>query len=128
MNKLLALIRQQSSWYLISLFLLAVAALVLSVIPYMVGIDNTWESWLDTVSRVIYVIFFLDFVYFWFQAKNRKTYLKDNWISLLALLLPVKGLKAFKGIKGIKALKGVKILKTLKLGKKIRTKKKERGL
>jgi hypothetical protein len=114
--------KQLNFWYYFILFTLAVTALVITFLPYVISFSPTSQKFLSITGTIIYTIFFVDFIYFWYKAKWERKYLRDNWISLAALLLPLKGLKA---LKGLKFLKGVKALKVIKLGKKVKSKSQE---
>ncbi|MHB8172362.1 MAG: ion transporter [Thermincolia bacterium] len=114
--------KKLNSWYYFTLFMLALATLVITVIPYFFSFSPFWQKSLSLTGTVIYAIFFVDFIYFWYKAQWERKYLRDNWISLVAILLPLQGLKALKGLKGLKALKSVKVLKVVKLSKKVKSK------
>lgn len=122
-NKSSLEMKKLSVWYYLVLFTLAAIAVVVTFIPYLVTFSPFWQKVLSTTGTVIYVIFLLDFIYFWYRADWERNYVRDNWVSLVALLSPLAGLKGLKGIKGLKGLKGAKVIKARKLGKKVKTKK-----
>ena len=102
------------------------------VVVTILGFTQPYMETLHTIS--IYVLFFfvVELVVLFFLADSCKSYLKEQWISIVAVLSSLSvttlvngavaigsltGFKALKGINGLKAIKALKSIKGFKLFK-----------
>ena len=119
-------------WYLtlsliLSLYLVAVTILGLTPLKH-----EPFMKPLNTISIYVLCFFVAELVVLFFLADSFTSYLKEQWISIIAVLSSLSvtalingavavgsmtGLKVLKGVKGIKMVKGLKGLKGLKLFK-----------
>jgi len=87
------------------LAVLGLAWLVLIIIDLVSGLSPALEA----VGLVIWAIFVLDFVVELVIAPDRTEYLKRNWFSALALLLPAFGV--FRIFRVFRILRGVRLVR-----------------
>jgi hypothetical protein len=116
--------------YLIFSLVLSLYLLVVTILGFTPLRDEAFMKPLNTISVYVLCYFVLELIVLFFMADNLKTYLKEQWISIIAVLSSLSvttlidgviavgsltGLKALKGVKGLKALKAMKSMKGLKL-------------
>jgi voltage-gated potassium channel len=87
------------------LAVLGFAWLVLIIMDLVNGLSPTLEA----VGLVIWAIFVLDFVVEVVTAPDRSDYLKRNWFSAIALLLPAFGI--FRIFRVLRILRGVRLVR-----------------
>ena len=71
------------------------------------------------VDYLIYIVFFLDYFYRFFNNKNKKEFIKNNIPDLIAIIPFSSAFKLFRIAKLLKITKLARILKILKLSKSI---------
>ena len=129
MNKLLL-----KKWYLILSFVLSIYLLIVTILGFT-PVSETIMDPLNKVAMYILWLFVIELIVLFILAKDFKTFFKEQWISIIAVvsslsvtmfinaavgigsltgLKALKGIKAAKAIKSIKAVKGVKLLKVTK--------------
>ena len=119
-------------WYytlslILSLYLLAVTILGFTPLKH-----EAFMKPLNSISMYVLGFFVVELIVLLIMTNNIKTYWKEHWISIVAVLSSLSvtalidgaiaigsltGLKALKGIKALKALKGIKGLKLFKAAK-----------
>lgn len=145
MNKLIL-----KKWYLILSFLLSIYLLVVTILGFT-SLSHHILDPLESIAHYILWMFVIELIILFIRANEYKTFFKEQWISVIAVLSSLSvtllvdtvvgigsltGLKALKGIKGIKAIKSIKgvklfkvtksakVAKSVKLGKKAKKAKK----
>ena len=111
----------------LSLYLVAVTILGFTPLKH-----EPFMGPLNKISIYVLCFFVAELIVLLFLAKSFQSYLKENWISIVAVLSSISvtalmngavavgsltGLKALKGAKAVKAIKGVKGLKVFKVTK-----------
>ena len=71
------------------------------------------------VDYLIYIVFFLDYFYRFFNSKNKKEFIKNNIPDLIAIIPFSSAFKLFRITKLLKITKLARILKILKLSRSI---------
>ena len=131
----------QNKWetrYYVTSFFLSMYLLFSMAVSYLPFSDG-FKELNEKITIGILVFFIVELIVLFFISKNKKRFIRDNWIAVAAILvsLPfvlfldffaelglvvavhlIKAAKVLKGIKVLKVVKGVKILKSVKLGKK----------
>lgn len=104
---------QLEDWLEIPMLVLSFIWLALFIIEMVNGLSR----FLETAGTVIWVIFGLDFLLKFILATDKLRYLKSNWITLIALLLPAlrvfRALRAFRLLGIAKAARGVRLVRLL---------------
>lgn len=77
-------LRQLEDWLEVPLLLLGFAWLALLVIDFIYGLTPA----LETASTIIWVLFIADFFVKLILAPRKLSYLRSNWLTALALLVP----------------------------------------
>lgn len=71
---------------------------------------------LQSVTYVIWVLFIADFVLELVIAPNKATYLRQNWLTVVSLLLPaVRTLRVFRALRVLRAARAVRSVSLLRL-------------
>lgn len=91
------------------MFLLAIAWLVLLVLELTSGLTPTQE----VVVTVIWVLFIFEFLLKLFLAPRKGWYLKNNWLTLLALFIPA--FRVFRLLRAIRILQASRVVTTTKV-------------
>ena len=119
-----------NKWYLIVSLVLSLYLVVVTVLGFTPLRDEAFMKPLNTISLYLLCYFIIELIVLFLMADNYKSYFKEQWISIIAVLSSISvsalvdgaiaigsltGLKALKGITGIKALKAMKGMKGLKL-------------
>ena len=139
-------------WYLTLSLMLSLYLVVVTILGFTPLKHDAFMKPLNTVSVYVLYFFVIELVVLFFLADSFKTYLKEQWISIVAVLSSLSvtalvdgaiavgsltGLKALKGVKGLKAIKslkgiklfkatkGAKVAKTVKIAKKTKKARKE---
>jgi len=118
-------------WYLIVSFILSLYLVAVTILGFT-SISKDIKGPLDQIAHYILWIFVIELVYLFFKTKNVSTFLKEQWLSLIAVISSISvtffidavvgigsltGLKALKGVKSLKALKSMKMFKATKSAK-----------
>ena len=94
--------------------------LILSIIWLGLFIGETvWggSAFLDTLSNLIWAIFWIDFAVKFVLAPGKWDYLKTNWLTVLALALPAfrvfRAFRAFRLLRFARAARGLRLVRLL---------------
>jgi len=130
-----------------SLLFIGSIILLLSTFYFVLPFEPDTIELIHKLAKWVLYGFILEFTIGIIRAKDKLGYVKQEWISLTAILVSIslesfagmlgvvklaklaKLVKAMKGIKAVKlfkAFKSVKVIKTVKLGKKTRKARKAR--
>ena len=103
-SELIARIEQWLEWPLV---LLAAVWLALLVLELVQGISPA----LIRVGQVIWIIFILEFVARFTLAPRKVAFLRENWVTLIALLVPaVRVLRVFRVVRALRGLRLVRVI------------------
>ncbi len=94
----------------IALTALSLLFLVLLVLEYALPLTPTQARWLELAGWAIWLIFAVDFVVRFALAESKSRYLKQNWLTVLALVLP-----AFRIFRVARAVRAVRSLRLARL-------------
>lgn len=132
---------KQSKWetrYYVTSFFLSLYLLFSIAVSYM-SFSESFKELNEKITVGILVFFIIELIVLFFISKNKKRFIKENWIAVSAIVVSLpfvlflnvfaelglvvavhlmKAAKVLKGIKILKVVKGVKVLKSIKLGKK----------
>ena len=142
-------------WYLTLSLILSLYLVVVTILGFTPLKHEPFMKPLNGISIYVLIYFVVELAVLFFLADSFKTYLKEQWISIIAVLSSlsvtalidgaiaigsltglqairgvkglhaIKGLKAVKGLKLFKATKGAKVAKTVKIAKKAKKARKE---
>lgn len=98
-------------WFEIPLIILGFCWLVLIIIELSIGLSPLLEN----LSFTIWIIFILDFIVRFSIAPYKINYLKSNWITIIALIVP-----AFRVLRGFVLLKATRSIYLVKVATSIR--------
>ncbi len=98
-------------WFEVPLIILGFCWLVLIIIELSKGLSPLLEN----LSFTIWIIFILDFIIRFSIAPHKINYLKSNWITVIALILP-----AFRVLRGFVLFKAMRNIYLLKVATSIR--------
>jgi hypothetical protein len=131
-------------WYLILSFVLSVYLVVVTIVS-LTAASKEFKAPLETIAHYILWFFIVELVVLLIVTKDFRKFLREQWLSILAVGTSISvttfmdaivgigsltGIKAVKGLKSLtalkslksmklfKATKGVKIAKSYKIGKK----------
>ena len=82
-------------------------------------IETVWgvSPFLDSLSNVIWVIFWIDFAIKFALAPDKWKYLKTNWLTVIALAVPAlrvfRAFRAFRLLRAARAARGVRFVRLL---------------
>ena len=100
-----------NKWFEIPLIILGFVWLVLIIIELSMGLTPLLEN----LSFTIWIIFILDFIFRVSIAPRKISYLKSNWITVVALIVP-----AFRVLRGFILLKATRSIYLVKVATSIR--------
>lgn len=107
------LLKQVEDWLEIPTILLGIIWLVLMVIELIYGLS----SFLEGVIYFIWVIFILDFLLKFLLAPSKIAYLKNNIITLVALIVPAlrvfRIFQALRILRVARAVRGIRLFRVL---------------
>lgn len=87
--------------------------LVLLVIDLVKGLTPLLQS----LSNLIWVIFILDFGLKFFLAPKKVSFLRNNWLTIISLLVPalriLRVARAFRVIRSLRAVRGLRLVKVV---------------
>lgn len=98
-------------WFEIPLIILGFCWLILIIIELSTGLSPLLEN----LSFTIWIIFILDFIVRFSIAPYKINYLKSNWITVIALIIP-----AFRVLRGFVLLKATRSIYLVKVATSIR--------
>lgn len=96
-------------WLETPLLVLGFVWLALLVIEFIGGLS----PFLETVSNVIWIIFVVDFALKFTLAPRKAEYLKGNWLTAVALLIPA--LRVFRIFRVVRVLRAARFARGLRL-------------
>jgi len=96
-------------WLETPLLILGFVWLALLVIEFIQGLS----PFLEVVSNVIWIIFIVDFVIKFTLAPHKFEYLKNNWLTAIALLIPA--LRIFRIFRVVQVLQAARMARGLRL-------------
>jgi voltage-gated potassium channel len=102
-------------WFETPLLILGLIWLALLVIEFIWGLS----PFLETVSNVIWIIFIVDFVVKFTLAPRKLEYLKSNWLTAIALVIPA--LRIFRIFRVIRVAQAARFARGLRLVRVITT-------
>jgi voltage-gated potassium channel len=107
------IVRQLEDWLEMPMLILSVVWLGLFVVETVWGTS----AFLESLSNVIWVIFWIDFGVKFALAPDKRGYLKTNWITAIALLVPAlrifRAFRAFQLLRVARAARGVRFVRLL---------------
>lgn len=112
----LAILHQVNQWLETPMIVLSAVWLVLMVTEYVWGSSGTAQS----IAMVIWVIFVLDFLLRFTIAPSKPRYLRQNWLTVISLLLPAlrvfRAARVFRVVARLRGLQLVRILGSVNRG------------
>ncbi|MEO5860768.1 MAG: potassium channel family protein [Pyrinomonadaceae bacterium] len=107
------IVGQLDDWLEIPMLVLSIIWLALFVAEMTLGVS----PFLEAVGNVIWIIFGIDFAIKLLLSPDRLTYLKSNWLTLLALALPAlrifRAFRAFRLLRAARAARGLRLVRLL---------------
>ncbi|MBA3238732.1 MAG: ion transporter [Parachlamydiaceae bacterium] len=94
-------------WFEIPLIILGFCWLVLIVIELSAGLTPLLEN----LSFTIWIVFILDFIVRFSIAPFKINYLKSQWITLIALIVPA--FRVFRGFRFLRATRSIYLVKVV---------------
>lgn len=116
------ILQQLEDWLEIPMLMLSFVWLALFVVELIWGLSPL----LDVLGITIWVLFILDFGLKFFLAPRKLAYLKQNWLTVLSLMLPalrvlrvVKVLRAFQTIRAVRGLRLLRVMTRTNRGMRV---------
>jgi voltage-gated potassium channel len=103
------ILQKLEDWLDLPMIILAWVWLVLFAIELTVGLNPL----LQAIGTVIWIVFIFDFALTFTIAPHKLAYLKSNWLSAIALIIPA--LRIFRIARFIRLLRGVRAARGLNL-------------
>jgi voltage-gated potassium channel len=103
------ILQKLEDWLDLPMIVLAWVWLILFVVELTVGLNPL----LQALGTVIWILFIFDFVLTFAIAPGKIAYLKNNWLSAIALIIPA--LRIFRIARFIRLLRGVRAARGLNL-------------
>jgi voltage-gated potassium channel len=107
------ILQQLEDWLEIPMLVLSFIWLALFVLEIIWGLS----PFLETAGTVIWIIFWIDFLFKLVVAPVKIAYLKNNWITLLALALPAlrifRAFRAFSLLRVARTARGLRLVRLL---------------
>lgn len=103
------ILQQIEDWLEIPMLFLSFVWLALFVIEVIWGLSH----FLDVVGITVWILFILDFGLKFFLAPRKISYLKRNWLTVLALILPA--IRVLRIVNVVRALKTAQAARGLRL-------------
>lgn len=102
-------LRQLEDWFEVPLLLLGLAWLALLAIELTHGLSPS----LETASTVIWIVFIADFLVKLILAPRKLAYLRSNWLTALALLVPA--LRVLRIARVVRVARAARAARSLRL-------------
>lgn len=102
-------LQRVEDWLEIPMLVLSFAWLLLFIIEFTRGLT----PFLETLGIVIWIIFILDFVLKFTLAPHKLAFLKRNWLTEIALLVPA--LRVFRIFRVLRVLRAARAVRGLRL-------------
>jgi voltage-gated potassium channel len=103
------ILQQFEDWLEIPMLVLSFVWLAIFVVELIWGLSPL----MDVLGITIWVLFILDFGLKFFLAPRKPAYLKQNWLTVLSLLLPA--LRVLRVVRVVRALQTVRAVRGLRL-------------
>jgi voltage-gated potassium channel len=103
------ILEQLEDWLEMPMLILGLLWLVLFLIELIWGLSPLLEA----IGWVIWVIFILNFTVEFILAPRKMTYLKNNWLTVISLLLPA--LRVFRFARVLRVLRTARATRGLQL-------------
>jgi voltage-gated potassium channel len=103
------IVQQLEDWLELPMLVLSFVWLALLVIELIWGISRQ----LEIAGTVIWIVFILDFAVKFTLAPHKLTYLKQNWLTAIALLVPA--LRVFRAVRLARLLRLARTTRGLRL-------------
>lgn len=105
------ILRRVEAWLEIPMLVLGFAWLLLLVIEFTRGLT----PFLETLGVVIWIIFILDFLVKFILAPRKQVFLKRNWLTEIALLVPAlrvfRIFRVFRVLRAARAVRGLRLVR-----------------
>ena len=98
-------LKHMDEWLATPMLILSLAWLVLIVVDLTVGSSPL----LSFFATAIWVVFIAEFVVRFLLAPNKRTFLKRNWLTLIALIVPA--LRLFRAFAILRAARGIRLIR-----------------
>ncbi|MDM7922733.1 MAG: potassium channel family protein [Pyrinomonadaceae bacterium] len=112
-NERIEIVRQLEDWLEMPMLILSIIWLGLFVAEMVWGLS----PFLETAGAIIWMIFGIDFAIKLILAPQKLDYLKANWLTALALLLPAfrifRAFRAFRLLRAARAARGLRLVRLL---------------
>ncbi|HEY9808217.1 MAG TPA: ion transporter [Halomicronema sp.] len=109
-------LEQLEDWLETPMFLLGFAWLALLAFDLIFGLN----SFLETISNLIWILFIVDFIVKFTLAPNKLSYLRSNWLTAFSLLLPAlrlfRAVRVFQILRAARGLRLVRVISSLNRG------------
>lgn len=107
------ILQKLEDWLDLPMIVLAWVWLVLFVVELTLGLNPL----LQTLGTVIWIIFILDFALTFTLAPRKLVYLKSNWLSAIALIIPALRIlriaRFVRFLQGLRATRGLNLIRVL---------------
>jgi len=104
------LLEQYDEWFEIPGLILALAWMVLLVIDLVSGLN----PFLNEIFNLIWILFIADFAFRLILVPHKAAYLKENWLTVLSLILPaVRLLQVVRVLRFVQAAHGLRMVRML---------------
>jgi voltage-gated potassium channel len=107
------ILQQLEEWLEIPMLVLSFVWLALFVLELIWGLSPL----LDVVGITIWILFILDFGLKFFLAPRKFVYLRRNWLTVLALMLPalrvIRVVQVARALKTARAVRGLRLLRVM---------------
>jgi voltage-gated potassium channel len=112
-NERREILQQLENWLELPMLILSFVWLALFIVEVIRGLS----PFLETAGTVVWVIFILDFALKFTLAPEKITYLKSNWLTAIALLVPAlrvfRVVRVFRFLKVARAARGLRFVRLL---------------
>lgn len=97
-------------WLEPTMVLLGIVWLLLLVVEFVWGLTH-WMTW---VGNVIWVVFIAEFLFRFSVAPGKRTFLRHNWLTLIALALPaLRVLRLARALRLLRFTRGLRLVRLL---------------
>ena len=107
------ILQQLEDWLELPMLLLSLVWLAL----FVVELIGQLSPLLDVLGITVWILFVLDFGLKFFLAPHKLTYLKQNWLTALALALPalrlLRVVKVVRAFQTVRAARGLRLLRVM---------------
>lgn len=111
-----AILSLWDKWFEIPLIILGFCWLVLIIVELSIGLSPLLEN----LSFTIWIIFILDFIVRFSIAPHKINYIKSQWITVIALIVPAfRVLRGFALLKATRSIYLVKVVTSVRRGMQI---------